>query len=179
VCQQAARCRPLQPGGQLPLEYAAHHGRVNLTKLLIQARNLAKWDDAHVCSLVYHYIFFHYPTVNLPQANSIAPWYFAVKPQWLHGSSSKNWSIWLSWLLWFHVVLWGRFVTDFRQELIQILVVRQEGCGLLRRDVAIVSRKHCEIIRLWIVCMWLCKLQNIGQLFDGLLDCLKHHYKIL
>lgn len=38
VLPEAARCRPLQPGGQLPLEYAAHHGRVNLTKLLIQAR---------------------------------------------------------------------------------------------------------------------------------------------
>ena len=33
---KAAHCRPLQPGGQLPLEYAAHHGRVALTKLLLQ-----------------------------------------------------------------------------------------------------------------------------------------------
>ncbi|CAK9035992.1 unnamed protein product, partial [Durusdinium trenchii] len=38
VLPEAARCRPLQPGGQLPLEYAAHHGRVALTKLLLQAR---------------------------------------------------------------------------------------------------------------------------------------------
>eukprot|EP00933_Yihiella_yeosuensis_P016969 TRINITY_DN14328_c0_g1_i1.p1 TRINITY_DN14328_c0_g1~~TRINITY_DN14328_c0_g1_i1.p1 ORF type:complete len:328 (-),score=66.69 TRINITY_DN14328_c0_g1_i1:274-1257(-) len=37
VMPEAARCRP--PGQlQLPLEYAAHHGRVALTKLLLEAR---------------------------------------------------------------------------------------------------------------------------------------------
>lgn len=37
VLPEAASCRPLN-GGQFPLEYAAHHGRVSLTKLLLQAR---------------------------------------------------------------------------------------------------------------------------------------------
>mmetsp|Transcript_38982 Transcript_38982/g.72540 ORF Transcript_38982/g.72540 Transcript_38982/m.72540 type:complete len:292 (+) Transcript_38982:21-896(+) len=43
VLPEAARCRP--HGGQFPLEYAAHHGRVALTKLLLQAR-----ADPNVCS---------------------------------------------------------------------------------------------------------------------------------
>jgi len=38
VMPEAARCRPAGPGQQTPLEYAAHHGRVALTKLLIQAK---------------------------------------------------------------------------------------------------------------------------------------------
>ena len=37
---QAASCRPLN-GGQFPLEYAAHHGRVALTKLLLQVPKCA------------------------------------------------------------------------------------------------------------------------------------------
>lgn len=38
VMPEAARCRPAGPGQQAPLEYAAHHGRVALTKLLLEAR---------------------------------------------------------------------------------------------------------------------------------------------
>lgn len=38
VMPEAVRCRPPGPGRQGPLEYAAHHGRVALTKLLLQAR---------------------------------------------------------------------------------------------------------------------------------------------
>jgi len=38
VMPEAARCRPPGPGRQGPLEYAAHHGRVALTKLLLQAK---------------------------------------------------------------------------------------------------------------------------------------------
>jgi len=36
IMPEAASCR--QPGVQLPLEYAAHHGRVALTRLLLEAR---------------------------------------------------------------------------------------------------------------------------------------------
>lgn len=39
VLPEAARCRPPPGlGSQLPLEYAAHHGRVALTKLLLEAK---------------------------------------------------------------------------------------------------------------------------------------------
>jgi len=38
VLPEAAQCRLPGPDRQLPLEYAAHHGRVAITKLLLQAR---------------------------------------------------------------------------------------------------------------------------------------------
>lgn len=38
VLPEAVACRLPGPGRQLPLEYAAHHGRVALTKLLLEAR---------------------------------------------------------------------------------------------------------------------------------------------
>uniref|UniRef100_A0A7R9ZZR7 WLM domain-containing protein n=1 Tax=Pyrodinium bahamense TaxID=73915 RepID=A0A7R9ZZR7_9DINO len=38
VLPEAVSCRLPGPGRQLPLEYAAHHGRVALTKLLLEAR---------------------------------------------------------------------------------------------------------------------------------------------
>jgi len=38
VLPEAVSCRPPGPGRQLPLEYAAHHGRVALTKLLLEAK---------------------------------------------------------------------------------------------------------------------------------------------
>lgn len=38
ILPEAAQCRLQGVGNQLPLEYAAHHGRVALTKLLLEAR---------------------------------------------------------------------------------------------------------------------------------------------
>ena len=46
---QAASCRPLN-GGQFPLEYAAHHGRVSLTKLLLQVPKCAVASGSFKCT---------------------------------------------------------------------------------------------------------------------------------